>query len=206
MDFSPWDWETGFRFHVAACLIAGVEPIAKRHPSLDEELPAAARPVFKRLLLAHFLALTQEDQPQDPRYPKSERLHVSSIDPEDTINEHIISREELRRWVQVMGIKSAYQFLDPKSTSPVGAPRVDGPAPKQGQSDDALQETINARCARLLSEFEAENALQPRGALARVVKRDGRTRQTVSADIKLARKAQQDASNPIAVMVRSIKR
>ena len=52
MDFSAWNWATGFRLHEAACLIAGVMPIPKRHPTSEElTLPlfrVALNPRFTR--------------------------------------------------------------------------------------------------------------------------------------------------------------
>lgn len=60
------------------------------------------------------------------------------------------------------------------------------------------RETADQRRARLLLELEQETAKGKRGALARVVRRDGRSRQTVSADIERARKQKIEAGNPFA--------
>lgn len=65
-------------------------------------------------------------------------------------------------------------------------------------------ETADQRCTRLLLWLEEEKGKGERGALARVVKRDGRARQTVSADIERAQKQRKEASNPMAKMGRKI--
>lgn len=60
--------------------------------------------------------------------------------------------------------------------SPSEAPAADATDP---QSESSAQ-----RCARLLTWFREEEAKKKRGALARVVARDGRARQTVSKDVE----------------------
>lgn len=67
-------------------------------------------------------------------------------------------------------------------------------------------ETTNQRCTRLLRSLREETAKQARGALARVVRRDGRARQTVSADIKKALQAEAASAGPIAVMARIVRK
>lgn len=65
-------------------------------------------------------------------------------------------------------------------------------------------ETSQQRCARLLRELRTEEAKQQRGALARVVKRDGRARQTVSEDIAKARELEAADAGPLAAMTRIV--
>lgn len=55
----------------------------------------------------------------------------------------------------------------------------------------AAKESSEQRCARILILFEAEERIGKRGALARVAAKDGRTRQTISEDLKKAKKARQ---------------
>ena len=62
------------------------------------------------------------------------------------------------------------------------------------------------RCTRLLAELRVEEATKFRGALARVTERDGRARQTVSADIKRAKKLEAQKSSSLGTMVNSLTR
>lgn len=68
-------------------------------------------------------------------------------------------------------------------------------APPTEQADGgepaSQTESKDERCERLLRWLEEEQGRGERGALARVVKRDGRKRQTVSEDIEYARKKRQ---------------
>jgi len=73
-------------------------------------------------------------------------------------------------------------------------------------SSVAQTESSDARCARLLHWLREEEAKQSRGALARVVARDGRARQTVSADITKARKMEAASAGPITAMARIVRR
>lgn len=68
----------------------------------------------------------------------------------------------------------------------------------------AAFETTDQRCARLLRELCEEEVKQHRGALARVVARDGRRRQTVSADIARAKEAAATNSSPLAALARIV--
>lgn len=70
MDFSSWDWADCFRLHEAACLIAGVMPLQKRVPQL-EELPAEAIPVYLRLRKAYVFWVLDHDKPEAPGYPNN---------------------------------------------------------------------------------------------------------------------------------------
>lgn len=69
---------------------------------------------------------------------------------------------------------------------------------------DRQSESPEQRCARLLQWLEEEESVKERGALARVVRRDGRARQTVSADIDRAKQRRREGENPIARMARTL--
>ncbi len=77
-------------------------------------------------------------------------------------------------------------------------------ASSQQPAGSPAAETTDQRCARLLGWLREEEAKQSRGALARVVRRDGRARQTVSADIARAKKLETAEANPMAAMARAI--
>ena len=66
-------------------------------------------------------------------------------------------------------------------------------------------ETAENRQARVLGWFEEEQAKKPRGALARVADRDGRTRQTVSKDIKRAQQAKKARVGALAAITRFVR-
>jgi hypothetical protein len=67
----------------------------------------------------------------------------------------------------------------------------------------ARTEGKDERCDRLLRWLEEEQGRGERGALARVVKRDGRARQTVTTDIEYARqKRAPKSATPWDVLVR----
>lgn len=89
---------------------------------------------------------------------------------------------------------------------PVVPTNAGGPVQNQDgkPAPEVESETTDQRCARLLQWFEEEERIQKFGALARVARRDGRARQTVTADIQRARKQRSKASNSIASMARKI--
>lgn len=148
-----WDYWDTFRLHEAACLIAGEPVIQKRVSKLGDiahELPAGARPVFKRLLFAEAMGRKYRNGEQEhPDHPKAETLNVLPVGEAD--HELFVSREELHRWVQAIGRPSAYQFLRPErrgdaqsqtvdaETAPISAPSA-APvlwSPKElGRADD----------------------------------------------------------------------
>ena len=76
----------------------------------------------------------------------------------------------------------------------------------QDARPSAPTETSAERCAKMLCWLREEEARQPRGALTRVAKRDGRARQTVSADIAKAREVEAASAGPIAAMARIVRR
>lgn len=84
-----------------------------------------------------------------------------------------------------------------------------GARPRKARSSKALGEPLTGetsaeRCKRLLDWFDEETAKQKYGALARVTRRDGRTRQTVKADVDKARAAHAAESGPFAMMAKAI--
>ncbi len=124
MDFSPWDWSNTFRLHVAASLIAGVPPISKRFPDADE-IPAAAKPALTRLYGAYIRGTVLRDKPasESASYPREQMLAGIPLESGESLKHAMASREELRRWVAAMGIKSAYSFLPQQAdTKPQTAP------------------------------------------------------------------------------------
>jgi hypothetical protein len=122
------------------------------------------------------------------------------------------AKTALEAWRKAM----VRQLLQPEATTPSTAPVIaespsDRAAPANPQAQAAKLETAQAppettdeRCTRLLQWFEDEKAKKERGALAKVVKRDGRARQTVTNDIKRARKQREAAANPIGVMAKKL--
>ena len=118
MDFSPWDLCDSFRLHEAACLMAGVSPISKRVPS-REELPPHAIPYYVKLAKAYFLGAYVFDRPEDKRFQRETLLIGNSTDGTDKpdlpgsiekLTGELVSRAELQRWIEVVGIKSVYLF------------------------------------------------------------------------------------------------
>lgn len=106
--------------------------------------------------------------------------------PAKDLADYSITKEEFVRLAECYGVKV-----------------VEGEVPVNGdqlleQSPDQPQETKTERCQRLLREYEAAGGPEQRGALARVVARDGRKRQTVREDINFAIKLrdQEDGSKP----------
>lgn len=88
---------------------------------------------------------------------------------------------------------------------------VRGARPRKARSSKAFGkpptgETTAERCKRLLEWFHEETAKRKYGALARVTRRDGRTRQTVKADIDKARATRAANSGPMAVMAKAVRK
>jgi hypothetical protein len=132
-----WDYWDTFRLHEAACLIAGEPTIQRRVSKFGEivdELPAAARPVFKRLWRAVAMGRQyQSGEQEHADHPKEETLTILPIIEGD--DDLFVAREELRRWIQAIGGKSAYQFLQPER-------RVDS----QNQAAALPPAPLNATC------------------------------------------------------------
>lgn len=89
--------------------------------------------------------------------------------------------------------------------APVASPASPPPSSRDIR-EAAPAETTDQRCARLLREFRDEASKKPWGALARVTARDGRARQTVSADIARAKKAEAERSSGLAGMAQTLSR
>ena len=118
MDFLPFYLCDSFRLHEAACLMAGVSPISKRVPS-REELPPHAIPYYVKLAKAYFLGAYVFDRPEDKRFQRETLLIGNSTDGTDKpdlpgsiekLTGELVSRAELQRWIEVVGIKSVYLF------------------------------------------------------------------------------------------------
>lgn len=108
-------WDT-FRLHDAACLIAGVPPIQRRVSKLSEivdELPADARPVFRRIWMAVAMGEKyKKGEHEHVNHPKEKTLAILPIGEGDS--DILVTREEFDRWIQAIGCKSVYQFLKPE--------------------------------------------------------------------------------------------
>ena len=125
MDFSAWNWATGFRLHEAACLIAGVMPISKRQPT-TEELPSQARPILVKLMAAY---VEWHLQKRNPDRPKSVFLE-GCLNDDGTLPEinslaklpgSWVRREAVNRFLLQLegelGLKSAYDFGSIRKTA-----------------------------------------------------------------------------------------
>lgn len=104
----------------------------------------------------------------------------------------LVATSEVDGWLERSGVP--YRLRPPAE----GAPSL--------PMTTAIAEGADSRCARLLKEFREEQVKQSRGALARVVSRDGRARQTVSADIKKARKIEALGAGSFDAMARLVRK
>lgn len=206
MDFSPWNWATSFRIHEAACLIAGVVPISKRHPS-SEELPPQARPILVKLMSAYVEWILQTTNPSRPKSTVLEGyLNDDGTVPEISslaeLPGALVSREAINRFLSEMaqeyGHKSAYDF-DPIGKTgtpqiepmPVERPLNEAPTPVEQPQNEAaapVEATPAERRARWLSMFEEEEKHAKRGALQRLADREGVDRSNMGKAIAKARK------------------
>lgn len=111
--YSPWDWASSFRMHQAAALIAGVQVSPKREPD-TEELSSGVVPVLNRLLVAWAIGENyRKGAPVSPDYPASQTLLVESMDGVGKPIGILVKRAELCRWIEAMGLPSAYDFREP---------------------------------------------------------------------------------------------
>lgn len=111
--YSPWDWASSFRMHQAAALIAGVQVSPKREPD-TEELSSGVAPVLNRLLVAWAIGENyRKGAPVSPDYPASQTLLVESMDGVGKPIGILVKRAELCRWIEAMGLPSAYDFREP---------------------------------------------------------------------------------------------
>lgn len=211
MDFSAWNWATGFRLHEAACLIAGVMPISKRQPT-TEELPSQARPILVKLMAAY---VEWHLQKRNPDRPKSVFLE-GCLNDDGTLPEinslaklpgSWVRREAVNRFLLQLegelGLKSAYDFgpicktADPFSTddqrptqrtpTPAKRPLNEAATPAEPAPVLPTKETPSERRVRWLAMFEKEERREKRGALQRLADREGVDRSNMSKDIAKAR-------------------
>ncbi len=113
MDFTAWNWASSFRLHEAACLIAGVMPISKRHP-ISEELPPQARPILIKLAGAYYEWFFQKKNPERPKSIVLEGIlnEDGSLPPFPALADvagEVVSRDDLHRFLTLMaecGLKS----------------------------------------------------------------------------------------------------
>lgn len=111
--YSPWDWAKYFRMHEAAALIAGVPVSSKKQPN-SEELYPGARPVLTRLLESWAIGERyKKGDPVSPSHPVSQTLLVEGVDSEVKLTGILVKRAELCRWIEAMGLPSAYDFREP---------------------------------------------------------------------------------------------
>lgn len=117
MDFTAWNWSSHFRLHEAACLIGGVMPISKRHPT-SEELPPQAKPVLIKLVSAYYEWFLQKMNPERPKSIVLEGVlnEDGSLPPFPSLTDvtgEVISRDAIHRFLTLMaerGLKSCYDF------------------------------------------------------------------------------------------------
>lgn len=119
MNFSAWNWATHFRLHEAACLIAGVMPVAKKYPT-SEELPPQAKPILVNLILAYYEWVMQMHDPDRPKvFCLDGILNPDGTPPLPSLKEltgELVSREAMHRFLSKMegtGHKSVYDFGAP---------------------------------------------------------------------------------------------
>lgn len=127
MNFSAWNWATHFRLHEAACLIAGVMPVSKKHPT-SEELPPQARPILVKLMSAYYEWVLQQHKPGRPKALCLEgSLNLDGTPPLPGLKElpsELVSREAIRRFLSEMqdsGHASVYDFGPPTQATPIAA-------------------------------------------------------------------------------------
>jgi hypothetical protein len=103
---------------------------------------------------------------------------------------------------EVMALLSA----PPKASSaaPSPSPPVDADLRDVESAEEGVQETSEARDARLLEWFLEEQAKATRGALARVAKRAGLTRQTVKQYVERAQQRAPVGSDPMTSISKAL--
>jgi hypothetical protein len=204
---SSWDWWDTFRLHEAACLIAGVPVGPKRAPE-PLEIPADARPVFKRLLSAYYQGQDYLKSPENIGCPPAKILIGLPRSATETITEFLVTREELHRYIQAMGLKSVYQFLpsgegcDQEFSAlpkPVEQPEATAPSPESVVTQSPT-ETTKQRRARWLDWYGQGE----RGALSEVYRRELLTnpkadRSFIGKEIKKAKQERVEAKQSNAM-------
>jgi hypothetical protein len=134
------DLAVNFKIQDASCLMAGVSP-PKELVAWADQMPPEARYIFERLWNAYMQGAGVYKQPalDSPDFPKM--LHapnfmvpmigfpprgairhakgLAALNPElvrKRLERVRVSRAELHRWVQAVGINSAYSFGPPQAT------------------------------------------------------------------------------------------
>lgn len=156
MNFSAWNWAENFRLHEAACLIAGVMPVSKKHPT-SEELPPQARPILVKLMSAYYEWVLQQHKPGRPKALCLEGcLNLDGTPPLPGLKElpsELVSREAIRRFLSEMqgsGHTSVYDFAPHTQATPIAG---------QYQDDGLIAQTALDRLDK------AKKALARREAL-----------------------------------------
>ncbi|MFG5779204.1 hypothetical protein ACFIQF_19260 [Comamonas sp. J-3] len=207
MDFSAWNYAKSFRLHEAACLIAGVMPIAKKFPT-SEELPPQAKPILVRLMSAYTEWLLQQHSPLRPKALCLEGcLEVDGTVPEFVLNEltgALVSREALHRFLTDFGDVGHQPGYDFGPIGGVGQARQavlqsQGAQSSEAQPEaaDRINNTIETKeqrqDRRLQACIDAGLPMSTKAALSRlpngvggVADKEGVSRQAFSADVKAA--------------------
>ncbi|MFS4549111.1 hypothetical protein [Comamonas resistens] len=214
MDFSTWNYATNFRLHEAACLIAGVMPVAKRHPT-SEELPPQVRPVLVKLLAAYYEWILQQHYPDRPKVTCLEGcLNIDGTVPAPSLKEltgELVSRDALHRFlieIGDMGHKPGYDFGPIVKTGPSLeiAPQHQAAQSREAahvaadSASNAPETKAQRQDRRLQACIDADLPMNTKAALSRlpngvgkVAHLEGVTRQAFSADVKAALKRRESA-------------
>ena len=212
MDFTAWNWASSFRLHEAACLIAGVMPISKRHP-ISEELPPQARPILINLAGAYYEWFLQKKNPERPKSIVLEGVlnEDGSLPPFPTLTDvtgEVVSRGAIHRFLTLMaerGLKSCYDFGPVGKAEPphkIGhQTQAAATAPGMASSASNSAETKEQRQDRRLQAcIDAGLPMNTKASLSRlpdgvsdVADHEGVTRQAFSADVKAALKRRESA-------------
>lgn len=147
MDFTAWNWASSFRLHEAACLIAGVMPISKRHP-ISEELPPQARPILIKLAGAYYEWFLQKKNPERPKSVVLDGVlnEDGSLPPFPALTDvtgEVVSRDAIHRFLTSMverGLKSCYDFGPiGKAGAPIGESPQSHTTPEPQAAPEKLQ-------------------------------------------------------------------
>lgn len=192
MDFSAWNWASYFRLHEAACLIAGVMPVAKRYPT-SEELPPQARPILIKLAGAYIEWYLQKKNPE----------RLKSIVLDGVLNEdgslppfpaqaeltgEIVSRKAIHQFLTAMaerGLTSGYDFGSIGNTP--AQSNAAAPAPVADDSPDAgnaWKKLAQEKALGIIARQAARGLFPNQQDIADEVARDFRSAGTVGADGK----------------------
>lgn len=199
MDFTAWNWASSFRLHEAACLIAGVIPISKRHPT-SEELPPQARPILIKLAGAYYEWFLQKKNPERPKSIVLEGVlnEDGSLPPFPALTDvtgEVVSRGAIHRFLTLMaerGLKSCYDFGPiGKAGSPLGefnppqsVPKPHAAEPVPPQVGPCWMELAKSRAREIIARQSAKDLFPNQKDIADEIAREFRTAGTVGADGK----------------------